>query len=76
MPYAISNFIGKTAFHIAGQSDWGCSSLLEFSNNLDITWPGRTDFKVTETIDIEVITLKYFIENMIQTKIDKINYWQ
>ena len=75
MPYAISNFIGKTAFNIAGQSDWGCSSLLEFSNNLDITWPGRTDFKVTETIDVEVITLKYFIENIIQTKIDKINYF-
>lgn len=75
IPYAISNFIGKTTFNIAGQSDWGCSSLLEFSDNLDITWPGRTDFKVTETIDIEVITLKYFIENIIQTKIDKINYF-
>ena len=75
IPCAVSNFIGKTIFNIAGQCDWGCSSLLEFSDNLDTTWPGRTDFKVTETIDVQTITLKYFIEHIIPIKIDKIHYF-
>jgi FkbM family methyltransferase len=43
---AISLENGKTTFNIAGQGDWGCSSLLEFSDNLEVTWAGRTDFKV------------------------------
>jgi FkbM family methyltransferase len=72
--YAVSDFIGKAQFNIAGQSDWGCSSLNTFSDNLDVTWPGRSDFKVTEIIDVEVITLKYFIENMCHIEINKIDY--
>lgn len=72
--YALSDFIGIAQFNIAGQSDWGCSSLNTFSDNLDATWPGRSDFKVTETIDVEVITLKYFIDNLCPMKIDKIDY--
>lgn len=64
IPYAVSDFNGEANFHISGQSDWGCSSLLTFSDNLHETWPGRTDFKVTETIKVKVITLKQFIEQM------------
>jgi FkbM family methyltransferase len=73
-PYAISDFVGKANFNVAGQSDWGCSSLLEFSDNLDKTWPGRTDFVVTENIEVDVISLKYFIENIVPNiKIEKID---
>lgn len=64
---AVSDFNGVASFNIAGQADWGCSSLLNFSKNLDKTWPGRTDFKVTETINVEVITLETYINSLIGT---------
>lgn len=73
--YAISDFIGKAKFNIAGQADWGCSSLLEFSDNLDKTWPGRWDFKVTHSIEVNVITLKYFFDEIYPNKIEKIDYF-
>lgn len=62
IPKAVSDFNGKTIFHIAGQHDWGCSSLNTFNDGLERTWLGRTDFKVTEDIEVEVITLESFIE--------------
>lgn len=73
---AVSNFVGDADFNIAGLNDWGCSSLNTFSENLNNTWPGRTDLKVTEVIkNIRVITIKYFIEKMCHLKIDKIDYF-
>lgn len=75
IPYAVSNFDGEANFHIAGQADWGCSSLLEFSEKSKTHWPGRTDFKVTETIKTKVITLKTFIEQMSPLVIDTIHYF-
>jgi len=60
---AVSDFEGKATFNVAGQSDWGCSSLLEFSENSQIEWPGRTDFKVTQQIEVDVIRLDKFIED-------------
>ena len=59
---AVTNFNGTAKFNIAGQSDWGCSSLYEFNDNLDKTWPGRWDFVKTAVIDVECITMKAFIE--------------
>jgi FkbM family methyltransferase len=59
---AVSLENGKTTFNIAGQGDWGCSSILEFSDNLEVTWAGRTDLKVTERIEVETIRLDTFIE--------------
>jgi hypothetical protein len=35
---AASNYNGKTTFNIAGHHDWGCSSLLEFRDDVDKTW--------------------------------------
>jgi FkbM family methyltransferase len=65
---AVSNFNGKAIFKIAGQHDWGCSSLNTFSDNLSETWKGRTDFLVTEEIEVDVITLeKFIIDNDINT---------
>ncbi len=62
IPVAVSDMAGRTKFNVAGQADWGCSSLLEFSDGLEQTWPGRTDFKVTEVIDVECIRLETFVK--------------
>jgi FkbM family methyltransferase len=58
---AVSNYNGKSEFNVAGQADWGCSSLLKFSDKSKTEWVGRDDFKVTETIEVEVIKLEDFI---------------
>jgi len=63
--YAISDENTDAVFNVAGQADWGCSSLLQFSDNLDKSWPGRTDFVVTEQIPVKVITLAYFFEKIL-----------
>ncbi len=68
---AVSNYNGKSTFYISGKADWGCSSLNQFNDNLDKTWSGRTDFCVTDTIEVDVITLKNFI---IDNNIDTIDY--
>ena len=54
-------FDGKATFNIAGRGDWGRSSLEIFSEGLDKTWPGRTDFKVTEQIEVQVLRLDTFL---------------
>ena len=68
---AVSNYNGKAEFKIAGNYDWGCSSLCNFNDNLNETWCGRKDFNVTDTITVDVIKLKDFIIN---NNIDCINY--
>jgi FkbM family methyltransferase len=60
---AVSDFEGRCQFKISGHADWGCSSLLDFSPKSKTEWPGRTDFSVTETVDVEVIRLDSFIKN-------------
>ena len=71
IPKALSHTKGKAKFHLAEQADHGCSSLKEFNENLDKTWPQRSDFKVTKTIEVDVTTLKDFIE---EEKIPCIHY--
>jgi len=71
VPKAVCDYNGFTKFKIAGQADWGCSSLFDFNDDLDKTWPGRTDFKVTESIDVEVIRLDDFIK---QNGITEVEY--
>jgi FkbM family methyltransferase len=68
---AVSNYEGKATFRVAGHADWGCSSLLEFSEKSKTEWPGRTDFDVTNEIEVDVIRLDKFIE---ENKITKIDY--
>jgi FkbM family methyltransferase len=74
---AVSDFDGQTSFNIAKQdpsltdgSLFGCSSLYEFSDDLNVTWPGRQDFEITETIDVEVIRMDTFISSNHIAKID------
>lgn len=59
---AVADYSGTSTFYISGQADWGCSSLNHFSDNLPQTWPGRTDFKVTDSYEVEVITLSDYVE--------------
>lgn len=71
IPKAVSDFNGEAIFNIAGASDWGCSSLLNFSDKSQTHWPGRTEFNVTERINVEVLRLDSFIE---QNNIEHIDY--
>ncbi len=61
IPKAVGECTGTATFNVAGQADWGCSSLLEFSEGLERTWPGRDDFVVTQRIEVEVIRLDDFV---------------
>lgn len=74
---AVSDYDGVTSFNIAKQdpsltdgSLFGCSSLYDFSDDLEKTWPGRTDFEVTESIEVEVIRMDTFIRENYICKID------
>jgi len=73
IPKAVSNFNGKSQFYVAGQADWGCSSLLKFSNKSKTEWPGRTDFLVTDEYTVDVIRLDDFIAENNITRIDYIH---
>ena len=61
VPVAVSDIEGTLKFNVAGKGDWGTSSLLEFSDGLELTWPGRKDLVVTEVIDVTAIRLDRFI---------------
>lgn len=67
---AVSDFEGKALFYVAGQADWGCSSLLEFSQKSRTEWPGRFDFVKTDEIEVEVIRLDRFVKENGILKID------
>jgi FkbM family methyltransferase len=58
-------------FNIAGNRDWGCSSLHEFNPNIEELWTDRPDFKVTDRCKVMTMRLDTFIENY---KIEKIDY--
>ena len=59
---AISTIEGKVNFNVAGQSDWGCSSLLNFIPDTNLFWKDRYDFKVTDTLEVDAIRLDTFIK--------------
>ena len=68
---AVSNINSSKEFNIAKNVKE--SSLSEFVNNIDDSWPGYKEdhFKTIKKIKVEVITLKKFIED---NNIDIINY--
>jgi len=68
---AVSNYNGKSTFRISEQGDWGCSSLLEFSDKSKTEWPGRPEYKFIREIEVEVIRLDSFIK---EHNISKIEY--
>ena len=74
---AIDNFNGKSRFGLSAsywpnsKSSYACSSLNEFSDNIVNEWGNRPDFNMIEYIEVDVMTLKSFIE---QENISQIDY--
>lgn len=60
LPFAVDIENGFKTFNVAGQSDWGCSSLHEFSDDIHEKWKGRPDFKKTHSYVVPTITLYDF----------------
>lgn len=58
-------------FNIAGHHDWGCSSVLNFRDNLDTIWKNRDDFYFNSSVKVQMIKLKDFC---IANNINKIDY--
>ena len=54
--HAISDFDGEADFHMV-ENDTGSASLNEFADNLEETWPGRTDFVVRGSKKVNVYRL-------------------
>lgn len=73
---ALSDYDGFSKFNVADNPDcdWGCSSLNEFSDNLESFWPGRSDFKFNRSINVTVNKLStWFL--VTRPNIDKIDYF-
>jgi FkbM family methyltransferase len=62
IPFAVDTTNNFTTFNIAGQSDWGCSSLHKFNTDIHQLWPGRKDFKFTKSVNTFCIRLDSFLE--------------
>jgi FkbM family methyltransferase len=60
VPVAISSYDGISNFHLV-VGDTGSASLNAFNDNLNETWPGRTDFVVRKTIKVPVFKLSTWI---------------
>jgi FkbM family methyltransferase len=73
VPKAVSDYNGTAEFNVAGNWDWGCSSLLQFSKKSQTDWPGRTDFSVTYKLNVDVIRLDTFIEENLIHRIDHLH---
>lgn len=73
---ALSDYNGTTVFNVHGVTgtDWGCSSLIDFNDNLNQSWPGRTEFKYTDTIPVQVSRFDTWFEHA-QPNIDRIDYF-
>jgi FkbM family methyltransferase len=68
---AVSDVEGIQTLNISGQGDWGCTSLHEYTDNINSIWPGRSDFNVTHKVDVKVIRLDNFIKD---NNIEQIDY--
>lgn len=68
---AVGDYVGEANFNVDMAGDWGCGSILEFNDNLQETWPGRTDFVVNEVRTITVTTL---YEHCLNYGIGKIDF--
>jgi FkbM family methyltransferase len=64
-PIAISNYNGFATFNVAGQGDWGCSSLFNFPDNIHDIWPNRPDFTTSHRYKVPVMKMSLFLDNYI-----------
>jgi FkbM family methyltransferase len=69
---AVSDYNGKAKFGISNPIGYnmGCSSLNEFSDDIENKWSGRSDFNMTEYFDTNVMRMDTFIENENLSHID------
>lgn len=70
VPFAIDTTNTFKLFNVAGQGDWGCSSLYEFTDDILTKWPGRSDFSKTHSYTVPTVTLFDFCELYGITSID------
>lgn len=71
MRYAVSDTEGLQQFHLSDPGgNYACSSLNQFTEDIHQQWPGRADFKVTNTIEVRTIRMDTFIEQEGITEID------
>ena len=66
-PIAISDKNGIATFNVAGQGDWGCSSLNSFNPDIHSLWTGRPDFKVSHRYKVPTMRMDTFIREYIET---------
>ena len=71
---AVSDYDGESPFYIAEGFPNGASSLYKFKDDLDKTWPGRTDFVTEKEILIPVTRLDTWYKNN-NIQLDKIDYF-
>lgn len=60
IPAAVDIENGFRYFNVAGTKDWGCSSLHEFTDNIDQLWPNRPDFHFTDRYKVLTLRLDTF----------------
>lgn len=74
--FAVCDYNGEATFNIADNPgcDWGTSSLNTFSDHLQQTWPGRTDFKVNRTLQVQVRRLDTWFKET-KPDIERIDYF-
>lgn len=70
VPFAVDIKNSFQQFNISGIGDWGCSSLHEFSDNIEKDWPNRPDFKTTHSYIVPTITLYDFCKLYNITQVD------
>ena len=62
LPFAVHSENTFMEFHVAGQGDWGCSSLYKFDPDIHAKWPGRPDFKESHSYKVPCIRMDTFLE--------------
>lgn len=68
---AVSDYNGESKFYLDDLGDKGCSSLKKFQANVETTWKGRNDLKMTRETIVKVIRLDDFMK---ENGIKKIQY--
>ncbi len=62
-PKAVSDFNGTAKFNVTQRHGQGCSSLFDYTDNINTIWHGKEHrFEVTKIINVEVATIERFIE--------------
>lgn len=69
-PVAVSDVSGPVEFRLSKRRNWGCGSIHEFSDGLDVTWPGRDDFGVDEVRTVMCVRMDEYCRSHNITRVD------